>query len=198
LKNLFWWGVFWLGLMGIFFTGSRTVWILTLGLIIFWLIKNKYGIKEKVKFGILLLVLGIILVKIIDFNYPLKNFFGGWDENGMIKRGQLNLAAVEMINKSPWVGVGLGNYLVNLPDFLKTNHIFWLQPVHNIALLLISEIGFLGLIILIWCLAKIKWDKLKEWDWIILGVVLVTGMVDHYWFTLPQNMWLLALVLGVI
>ena len=198
VKKILWWGVFWMGLMGIFLTGSRTVWILTLGVIIFWFYKNGFKFKTKIKFGILFLVLSLILIKIIDFNYPLKNFFGGWDENGMMKRGQLNLAAVEMVRDSPWMGVGLGNYLVNLPNYLKTNHIFWLQPVHNILLLAVSEIGMLGLMGIGWLLAGIKWNKLGEWDWIILGVILMTGMVDHYWFTLPQNMWLLSLVLGII
>ena len=184
--------------MGIFLAGSRTVWVLTFGVIVFWISKSEFVFKTKIKFGLLFLVLSLILIKIINFNYPLENFLGGWDENGMMKRGQLNLAAIEMIRESPWVGVGMGNYLVNLPDFLKTNHIFWLQPVHNIFLLLVSEIGILGLMGVVWLLAKIKWNKLIEWDWIILGVMLITGMVDHYWFTLPQNMWLLSLVLGII
>jgi hypothetical protein len=198
-NNVVWWGVFWLGLVGIFLAGSRTIWLLTLGVIVFWFWQSKYKLKEKIKFGLLVVGLLLILFKIIDFNYPLKNFLGGWDENGMIKRGQLNLAAVEMIGESPWVGVGLGNYLVKLPEFLRNNHIFWLQPVHNIFLLLVSEIGILGLIGVVWLLAKkIKWEILDKWSWIILGVIFVSGMVDHYWFTLPQNMWLLALVLGLI
>jgi hypothetical protein len=198
VKKIWWWGVFWMGLMGIFLSGSRMVWILTLGVIVFWINRGGFTFKTKVKFGLLFLVLSLILIKIIDFNYPLENFLGGWDENGIMKRGQLNLAAIEMIRESPWVGIGLGNYLVRLPNFLKTNHIFWLQPVHNIFLLLVSEIGILGLMVVVWLLAKIKWNKLTEWDWVILVVILMTGMVDHYWFTLPQNMWLLALILGVI
>jgi hypothetical protein len=194
-----WWCVFWLGLMGIFLAGSRTIWLLTLGVIGFWLWQNKLKIKDKIKFGLLVLVLSLVLLKIINFNYPLGNFLGGWDENGMIKRGQLNLAAIEMVQKSPWVGVGLGNYLVNLPRFLKNNHIFWLQPVHNIFLLLVSEIGILGLMGVVWLLVKkIRWESLDKWSWVVLGVIFVSGMVDHYWFTLPQNMWLLALILGLI
>jgi hypothetical protein len=199
LKNVFWWGVFWLGLMGIFLAGSRTIWLLILGVIGYWLWQNKFKIKDKFKFGLLVLLLGLVLLKIINFNYPLENFFGGWDKNGIIKRGQLNLAAVEMVYKSPWVGVGAGNYLVNLPKSLKNNHIFWLQPVHNIFLLLVSEIGILGLMGVVWFLIKkIKWKNLDEWSWVILGVIFMSGMVDHYWFTLPQNMWLLALILGLI
>lgn len=198
VKNVVWWGVFWLGLIGIFLAGSRTVWLLTLGLIVFWFSESGFGMKTKIRFGLLFLVLLLILIKIIGGSYPLQDFFGGWDENGVMKRGQLNLAAIEMVKKSPWLGVGLGNYLVDLPNHLRSNHIFWLQPVHNIFLLLVSETGIFGLMTTVWCLAKIRWRKLIKWDWVILGMVFVTGMVDHYWFTLPQNMWLLALVIGMI
>jgi hypothetical protein len=199
LKNVFWWGVFWLGLIGIFLAGSRTIWFLTLGVIGFWFWQSRFKTKSKIKFGLLVVILLLVLLKLIDFNYPLGTFFGGWDENGMIKRGQLNLAAIEMTRQSPWGGVGVGNYLANLPKVLKNNHIFWLQPVHNIFLLLVSEVGILGLMGVVWFLVKkIKWESLDKWSWMVLGIIFVSGMVDHYWFTLPQNMWLLALVLGLI
>lgn len=184
LKNIYWWGVFWLGLMGIFLTGNQIVWILTLGVIIFWMAKNSFKTKAKIKFGLLFLILTLGLIKIVDFNYPLKNFLGGWNENEIIKRGQLNLVALKMIKESPWLGVGLGNN--------------WLEPVHNIFLLLVVEMGILGLMIVIWWLAKIKWNNLEKWNGIILGIIFITGMIDNYWFTSPQNMWLLTLVLGII
>lgn len=194
-----WWVVFWLGLVGIFLAGSRTVWLLTLGFLIFLGWNSKVNIKEKIKGLFFLGLLVIFLIKMIGFNYPLVNFLGGWDENGLIKRGQLNLAALQMIKKSPWFGVGLGNFLANLPEFQKNNQIFWFQPVHNVLLLLVSEIGLLGFGVMVWILGR-KWDwkKWDKWIWIILGVVFVSGMVDHYWFTLPQNMWLLTLVFGII
>ena len=194
-----WWVVFWLGLVGIFLAGSRTIWLLTLGFLIFLGWNSKVNIKEKIKGLFFLGLLVIFLIKMIGFNYPLVNFLGGWDENGLIKRGQLNLAALQMIKKSPWFGVGLGNFLANLPEFQKNNQIFWFQPVHNVLLLLVSEIGLLGFGVMGWVLGR-KWDwkKWDKWIWIILGVIFVSGMVDHYWFTLPQNMWLLTLVFGII
>ena len=75
----------------------------------------------------------------------------------------------------------------------------WRQPVHNVPLLLVAELGILG------CLGwlnlgwnKIKKIKLKKTDWILVGIVVVTGMFDHYWVTLPQNWWLLAIVVGFL
>ncbi len=199
LKKVCWWLVFWMGLIGIFLSGSRTIWLLTLGFLGFWDWNTKIALKEKLKVLTVGVLLIILLVWMINYNYPLANFFGGWDENGIMKRGQLNLAAVEMTRESPWFGVGLGNFLVKLPEFQRNNQIFWFQPVHNILLLIISEIGLLGLGVLVWLLGrKMDWKKWDKWTWLILVIIFVSGMVDHYWFTLPQNMWLLVLVLGVI
>jgi hypothetical protein len=96
-------------------------------------------------------------------------------------------------------GVGINNSVPAINIFENVaKRVFVLQPIHNIFLLLVSEIGILGLMLVIWLLTKIKWNNLRKWDWVILGIIFMTGMVDHYWFTLPQNMWLLALVLGLV
>lgn len=202
-NNIYWWGVTWLGIIGIILTGSRTIWILSLISITWLLWGNFKNIKNKGKIFFLITIMLFCVYKIVDFNYPIGNFLGGWDENGWLKRGQLNFASIEMFKKSPLFGVGAGNFLVNLPDYQKNNQIFWFQPVHNIGLLLLAEIGILGLLIFNFYFFIFKTIKkiIKNNDKImllILGVIFLSGMVDHYWFTLPQNMWLLALVLGVM
>lgn len=198
-KSTFWWLVFWLGIIGIIMTGSRTVWLLTAFSLVFFIKKffgeNNNWIKIIISLGLIL----ILAIKIIDFNYSIDNFLGGWDENGLIKRGQLNLASLEMVKSSPIFGLGMKNFLVNLPNFQNESHFFWLQPVHNILLLAFSEVGFLGLGILVWGLNNLfRNKKLTKEDWLILGIILISGMVDHYWLTLPQNMWLLTVFLGLI
>jgi len=197
--DISWWLVFWLGLMGIVMTGSRTIWLLTTLSLVFF-IKKFFGDNKKwIKIIISLVLVLILAIKIIDFNYTVGDFLGGWDENGLIKRGQLNLASLGMIKKSPIFGIGIKNFLVNLPDFQNESHFFWLQPVHNILLLTLSEIGFLGLGILIWGLNSLfRNKKFNKEDWLIIGIMLISGMVDHYWLTLPQNMWLLTVILGLI
>lgn len=198
-SNMLWWGVTWLGIMGIILTGSRTIWFLSFMAMIWLLWGNFRNIKNKgiILFLVILMLFGVY--KMIDYNYPIKSFLGGWDENGLLKRGQLNMAAVGMVKKSPLFGVGMNNFLVNLPDYQKNNQIFWFQPVHNIGLLLMTEIGLLGTIILVWSIISKKIIKINDKIMLlILGVIFLSGMVDHYWFTLPQNMWLLALVLGMM
>lgn len=195
IKNIWWWTITWLALVGIVLTGSRTIWSLTLVLGLFLLIKS---FKNKFPFLVLGLVLISVLIWIINFNYPMENFLGGWDENGWIKRNQLNASAIEMTKQNPWFGVGLGNFLTKLPEFQKDNQIFWLQPVHNILLLMVSEIGWVGVVVLIWMINNFfKNKRIDKFGLIMFGIVMLSGMVDHYWLTLPQNMWLLALIFGL-
>ena len=90
------------------------------------------------------------------------------------------------------LGVGLNNFLVNLPSFMKGY--WWLQPVHNIFVLLLTEMGLVGLVGIGLCLVKRIDFKKYALVWV---VIVLTGMFDHYWLTLPQNMGLMGLVLGL-
>lgn len=198
LKNVWWWVVFWFGFLGIMVSGSRTIWILTLGLIFWFLLKN---IKNRISIiALIFLFLGVIIfgLRLVNMEYQVSDFLGGWDSDGIEKRIQLNVAGLKMIKESSLFGVGLGNFLVRLPEFQKNNGIFWLQPVHNILILAWSEIGILGLFLGFWFFSENFSRKKINWIFkIILGVVVISGMVDHYWLTLPQNVWLLVLVLGI-
>jgi len=147
--------------------------------------------------GIVSLLLVFVLY-LININYPLANFLGGWDENGLLKRGELNMAAIEMVNERPMLGVGLNNFLVRLPEFQRESQIFWLQPVHNILLLMIVEMGWIISLIFFFLVFKyLRNKKIRKWQWLVLGVIVATGMMDHYWMTLAQNRWLLFLFLGL-
>jgi len=198
IKPIWWWTVSWFGFLGIMVSGSRTIWLLTLILILCFLLKN---IKNKANLiGLVILFLGMIGFGfyLINKEYQVSDFLGGWDINGIEKRVQLNLAGLKMFKETPLVGVGLGNFLVRLPEFQKNNGVFWLQPVHNILILILSEIGLFGLFLGWWFLKEnFKWRKINWIFKIILGVIIISGMVDHYWLTLPQNVWLLVLVLGI-
>ena len=197
-KSLCWWIIFWFGFLGIMVSGSRTIWMLTIGLILglaFLKLKNKTNLV-----GLVLLFLGMLVfvLKIVNMEYNISDFLGGWDTDGIEKRINLNIAGLKMIKESPWFGVGLGNFLVRLPEFQKNNGIYWLQPVHNIFILIWSQIGTLGLFLLfLWLKEKFNWKKINFIFKIIVGVIILSGMMDHYWLTLPQNVWLLVLVLSL-
>ena len=143
-------------------------------------------------------LMGILIIKNSD----------GWDSESWNKRVDLMKASWEMIKINPLLGMGAGNFVVKLPEYLK-NGILWLQPVHNIFLLMMSEIGLIGVGLVGWImkgghigppiqLRITNYElRIKEY-WMIIVAIVITGMGDHYWLTLPQNMWLMAVVLVIM
>lgn len=205
-KKIFYWIVNWSAVMGILVAGSRAIW----GIMAFLLIVEQLPItnyqllirERKIRrelIGKILLGIGVIclFLGVISVNYRISDFVGGWDASGWQKREMLAVAAVKMIKSSPLLGIGAGNFIKELPKF-QNGSWFWLQPVHNLLLLAWSEIGLLGLILIIFNLKFLINKLLKVNNWWIWLIVLVSGTVDHYWLTLPQNSWLLAVILGII
>jgi hypothetical protein len=206
LSRIWYWVVNWSALLGIMLTGSRIVWVLTVVLLIAeqlsitnFKLRIKNNRQKRQLIGKICLFLGIIsmVLGVISINYRISDFVGGWDVLSFQKREKLAISAMEMIRETPLFGVGAGNFMVNLPKF-QTTGFYWMQPVHNILLLIWSEIGALGLIIFsILSVSRLKTFKWKKQLWFLI-IVGVTGMFDHYWVTLPQNAWLLAIILGVM
>lgn len=96
-------------------------------------------------------------------------------------------------------GAGLGAYIkgkefikpIAFPYYLIT------QPVHNVFLLIITEMGLV--VFLIFFLFFLKWIKrLWQKNRLVLLVFLITSFFDHYWWTLPQNFFLLPLISALI
>jgi O-antigen ligase len=111
--------------------------------------------------------------------------------------GRLGLLnnAFRIIKEFPLLGVGLRNYSLYQHTFFNDYQFFFAQPVHNIFLLLACEIGipltfYFGYLFLL----LLKNKKVN----FVLVAFLITGMVDHYWFTLQQNWLLLPLIFAMI
>jgi O-antigen ligase len=115
----------------------------------------------------------------------------GFQDESVVVREQLNTAAVSMIRASPIIGNGLGNFLVRLPDYLVSRTIYFLQPAHNIYLLLLSETGIIGVAIFFWVI----WKAVKKN--LLLIPLLLLGFTDHYFLTLQQGQLLLTIFLSL-
>lgn len=138
-------------------------------------------------------------------------------------RDVLIQASLQMFLSHPFFGVGLGNFLPLLPRFISLGIIFsFLQPVHNIFLLVLTETGVIGLSIFLWILYLAYSNVLKNLDYYssrktkpnrevfdsqtvglyqfaLLSFIAICaiGLTDHYFLTLQQGQLLFALVLGV-
>ncbi len=109
--------------------------------------------------------------------------------------------ALRLISHRLLTGVGLSSFTSAQGIFhlgIK-NAFIYLQPVHHLFLLLTAETGLLGLTILIVLINHLRsLPHRSTLLVIILSLVLLTGALDHYWLTLPQNRLLLAVSLGLV
>jgi hypothetical protein len=114
-------------------------------------------------------------------------------------RVQLIGKATKIIETHPLTGLGLGAFPLS-QDQVLTSHTLNLnfQPVHNLPLLLASELGVPTLALLLLKLSSclVIWGRPNSFG-IIAAVIFITGLVDHYWITLHQNQLLLSVVIAL-
>lgn len=93
--------------------------------------------------------------------------------------------SLNIIRHNPLFGMGLGNFVRLSP-----------QPVHNVFLLAIAELGIP--LFLIFCHLIILTFKhsLVLGHWSLVIVIAITATMDHYWWTMPQMQLLFTLLLA--
>jgi O-antigen ligase len=123
--------------------------------------------------------------------------------------------AINMITANPLFGVGMGQFVPRMEQFSNSILQAWqFQPVHNAFLLVWSEIGLIGFVILILFLDinfnqsynKIcsTWNKFipnNIWEGYIKSILLafmVIMLFDHYFWDIQQGQIMLWLVLGFL
>lgn len=163
--------------------------------------------KQKSRF--LFVSCGLLLVVFLSNSFLLGRFFDSSSYTESLSlRDALMQSAFTMFVSHPVFGVGLGNFLVALPHHISGKILFgFLQPVHNIFLLVLAETGIFGLGVFLLILVSAFRNALKNWktkadalsQFAFLGLVAICciGMTDHYFLTLQQGQLLFALVLGL-
>ena len=122
--------------------------------------------------------------------------FAQTDPHTLSKRITLVKQSVVVFIEHPATGAGLGAYVAASASQPTRSIDILNQPVHSIYFLWLSEAGILGLVILALLIPALKkYVKLMPY---VLAVVLVTGTGDHYWMTLPQNMFLIGALASLV
>jgi len=191
---------------------STTALLLTLSrvAILLWIVGVLGGLgivgktrKKMVVIGISAIVVGGLILMPSGSRILQTTFF----EEAVIQRAQLVDASFQMIQQRPLFGVGLGNFLPTLATLPRPySPFFFLQPVHNIFLLVAAETGVIGLGVFIGFLVVI-YRKLRAQmvghkaaipvlKFLLFSVVLILGLFDHYFLTLQQGQLLLSFILG--
>lgn len=105
--------------------------------------------------------------------------------------------AWQLIKNHPVLGVGLGNYTLAIHNEINPALQAWdYQPVHNIYLLILAELGIVGLILwlaLIFVLIK----NLPVIRYPLIIMLLLIGLFDHYFWTLYFGVIFLWFTMGL-
>ncbi|MCA9390127.1 O-antigen ligase family protein [candidate division WWE3 bacterium] len=112
-----------------------------------------------------------------------------------------------LIEAVPITGIGYGNFVASLVSELEKLPPIVYQPVHNVWVLSLSEIGLVGVFayLFIWVtmmfLIYRKRYILKEY--VVLQIMLVIsfiGLFDHYFWsiTIGQAVWWLIIAMGMV
>lgn len=189
------------GLALILLAFSRTVWltafVLSLGFLLFRLKKAIEKKPSSLTFGYLSII----------FFLPLCLYFFSQtsiDPTSFYVRKDLAEFALSEIREKPVLGFGGNSFIRELSQKQPVwQWLYWLQPVHNIFLLIVAETGFLGLAFFLLLLFKAVGGLfLKNFSCypsltVALFAILLTGLFDHYWLTLIQNQLFLVLVFSL-
>ncbi|HUW21202.1 MAG TPA: O-antigen ligase family protein [Candidatus Bathyarchaeia archaeon] len=188
-KNAF--PVFFLAITTIFLSFSHVNWLAGLMIILCYLYK-KY--RRQKKYFILYLFLIMLVIIFTFWKYPVDSY-------SLSRRLGLAQSAFSMIKSHLFFGVGLGNFIVQLPFFWQVNEgSRFFQPVHNIFLLVAAETGLIGLglfIQILWLAVKRTYRIKNRLVFFSLLVIIFTGLFDHYWWTLQQSQLLFAIMMGL-
>lgn len=191
-----------LGAVTIFLSFSQNAWVAFFIMLVLPILRGKkrWGSVKKIiflltlTFSLILPVISQLLVSdrlILFFDLSIK------------RRLVLSEIAGIIFSRYPVFGVGLGGFIPTIAevltshDFLVTETIWWLQPVHNIYLLVLAEAGIVGFLLFSFALYKILLNTKSRLD-IGLILILFTGILDHYWLTLQQPFLLFAILVGFL
>lgn len=162
--------------------------------------------KKKKNAYFLGMLFSVLLATIIFF-FGDRFAYLSWNDQAIQERVALMQAAWSMVLQNPLFGQGISNFLPSLPFFERMlGQELFLQPVHSIYFLSLSEIGVVGFAFFVYFLfflfQRVVQSPLKGFQrFFALSLFLsigVFGFFDHYFFTLHQGRLLLCLSLGYL
>lgn len=199
-------------LYAFFLTYSRTVIGLTVLVAIILLIRAWTVHGKKIFNKNFLVLIGTTIVVVVLFlglnwEQAITRAFISSNEEAVTLRIYYDKLAGETTGNYPWLGTGLGTFVPKMMKTFSQLPSYFYQPVHNIYLLLSSEIGIFGLIaFLAFIFFKIKnyirTNSLKNLSnfglLLVCLTILAIGLFDHLPLTIQQGRILLWLVLALL
>lgn len=201
---------------------SRTailIWLILITYLFSNLIRKQFSQKKKIT--ILFSAVLIAFLLFLFFNLPVFSRITSSSlfEKSVTARQDLAGTALKAISGSPLYGIGHYHFLAfrgaTAPPDGGFNSI---QPVHNIFLLITAENGLIGLILFLALFIFTFKNLIKNNDpheapasmrlgfsakrgktglLLIIIIIALLGLFDHYWLTIQQGQLLFALFMGL-
>jgi len=193
--------LFFIGLICLFLTFSRTAWI---SLVIAFIISGLLFDKKYFKFAlfVFVVIVGFDEILHIGRSNPGKII----EDSSVFYRIEIWEACFKIIKDNFLTGIGFGTlfkYITNYSDVVKPN----IEHCHNMYIQILMEtgvFGFCGFLFMINKLIYYLWTKTKKRNnqkWItsfsLVVMVLIHGSVDSVLLT-PQIMMILCICIGVM
>lgn len=174
-----------------------------------------FHVKHFYKYLATFIIIFALFITILGFNID-SSLLKSFNERLLF----LNVSR-ETIVGNPMVGLGMGQFV---PEMQKYSPVFlanWqYQPVHNVFLLIWSELGIIGLVLFILFLWKVfhacpsedcstwnnqgrmeqfsdSWGETIAFKAILLGFIIIM-LFDHYLWDIQQGQVMLWLMLGLV
>jgi O-antigen ligase len=193
-----------LGLILLMLTFSRAAWLAWIAFVTILIMKSNYLDRKR-----LVLFISTIAVVVILSIYPLRDFVFARAANSSIATEQISTVgrswltgqAMVMIRMHPFLGLGIGSFILELTNTAVEGAP--IEPVHNVFLLIVAELGVVGLILMIGLLVSVALAIIRSKSpRAILASAMVTGIAvislfDHYFWTLAPGRLMLGLALGL-
>jgi O-antigen ligase len=163
------------------------------------IIEAAFFMRKKIKWLVIFLVVAFPLI------FTRFNSAFSFDSLSFVRREDLAEIAFVQFYQNPLFGSGLNNFINQVASSsLISGPSRFLQPVHNIFLLTLAETGIIGLagfiffigipLFKIWKKRNLNFSKYLLFAW---GTLILLGMFDHYFLTLPQGQRIFFLIWGL-
>lgn len=185
--------------ISVLFSFSLSALVSAATVLLFFLIFRKYIFDEKI-YKLLLISYMFLSLCLTIYSNTLINSPGCFTQS-FLERLQLANTSGIIFSKHWFLGSGLNTFISSeVPILISKGGTWLLQPVHNIYLLVLTEIGCFGVFLSFYLFTKLISKNTKNknlWFLVAIIFVLTTSLFDHYWFTSQQNLLLLSLFIGV-
>ena len=134
----------------------------------------------------------LVCIPLLSFLFFARPSLSSNTNSSIARRSQLQTIAIRMITTHPLTGIGWNNFTLYQESYgYVASTVRFLQPVHNVFLLLIAELGITGWVICI-VIFVLVFKARSSFLPVIFALIFISSF-DHYFLTLTTGRMLLLL-----